>query len=63
MIRSGIVPLALGSLLIGLTWPYQVGPLGADVGVLVVALGGLALAIGGVVATWATRHVGVDLGV
>ena len=63
MIRSGIVPLALGSLLIGLAWPYQVGPLGADVGVLVVALGGLALAIGGVVATWATRHVGVDLGV
>jgi hypothetical protein len=60
-IRSGVLPLALGSLLIGLVWPYQVGPLGADVGILVVALGGLALAIGGVVTTWATRHVGVDL--
>jgi hypothetical protein len=59
-IRSGVLPLALGSLLIGLVWPYQVGPLGADVGILVVALGGLALAIGGVVTTWATRHVGVD---
>ena len=59
-IRSGVLPLALGSLLIGLVWPYQVGPLGADVGILVVALGGLALVIGGVVTTWATRHVEVD---
>lgn len=59
-IRSGVLPLALGGLLIGLVWPYQVGPLGADVGILVVALGGLALMIGGVVTTWATRHVEVD---
>lgn len=59
-IRSGVLPLALGSLLIGLAWPYQVGPLGADVGILVVALGALSLVIGGVVATWATRHGEVD---
>ena len=32
-----------GGLLIGLAWPYLVGPLGADVGVTVIALGGLAL--------------------
>ena len=58
-LRSGVLPLGLGSLLIGLAWPYQVGPLDADVGVLVVTLGGLALVIGGVVAIWATRHVEV----
>jgi len=59
-VRSGVLPLALGSLLIGLVWPYQVGPLGADVGILVVALGGLAMAMGGVVGSWATRHVEAD---
>jgi len=59
-VRSGVLPLALGSLLIGLVWPYQVGPLGADVGILVVALGALALVVGGVVATWATRHVELE---
>lgn len=55
-LRSGVLGLGLGSLLIGLTWPYLVGPLGADVGVIVVALGGLALVVGGAVASWATRH-------
>jgi hypothetical protein len=59
-LRSGVLGLALGSLLIGLTWPYLVGPLGADVGVIVVALGGLALVMGGVVASWATRHAEVE---
>jgi len=59
-LRSGALPLALGSLLIGLVWPYQVGPIGADVGALVVALGALALVIGGTVAIWATRHVEVQ---
>jgi len=59
-LRSGVFGLALGSLLIGLVWPYLVGPLGADVGVLVVALGGMALGIGGVVASWATRHAKVE---
>lgn len=59
-LRIGVFGLALGSLLIGLVWPYVVGPLGADVGVLVVALGGSALIIGGVVAIWATRHAAVE---
>lgn len=59
-LRAGVLPLGLGSLLIGLAWPYQIGPLGADVGVLVVVLGGLALIIGGVVAIWVTRHVEID---
>ncbi|MEA2631728.1 MAG: hypothetical protein QOE66_1947 [Chloroflexota bacterium] len=59
-LRSGVLGLVLGGLLIGLTWPYVVGPLGADVGVVVTALGGVALVIGGVVASWATRHAEPD---
>ena len=57
---AGVFALTLGGVLLGLTWPYQIGPLGADVGVIVVALGGLALVIGGVVTSWATRHVEVE---
>ncbi len=56
-IRTGVLGLAVGSLLIGLVWPYIVGPLGADVGVLITALGGISLVTGGAVASWATRHV------
>jgi hypothetical protein len=59
-LRSGVIPLALGGLLIGLVWPYEVGSLGADVGILVVGLGGLAMVVGGVVTIGATRHAAVD---
>ena len=59
--RSGVLGLVFGSLVIGLTVPYVAGPLGADVGVMVACLGGLALVIGGAVATWATRHAEADL--
>ena len=52
--------LGFGGLLVGLVWPYAVGPLGADVGVLVTLMGGLSLVIGGAVASWATRHVEAD---
>jgi hypothetical protein len=59
-LRSGVLGLASGALVVGLTWPYLIGPLGADVGVLIAAIGALALVIGGAVASWATRHAGVD---
>jgi hypothetical protein len=36
-----------GGLLFGLAWPYLVGPLGADVGLTLTALGAVALLIGG----------------
>jgi hypothetical protein len=59
-ISSGILGLFSGGLLLGLAWPYLVGPLGADVGLTMVTLGGVALLIGGVLALWATRHVEAD---
>ena len=59
-LRTGVLPLALGGLLVGLVWPYQVGPLGADVGVLVVALGGAGAGHRRRRHDWATRHVEVD---
>ena len=57
---AGVLALGLGGMLVGLAWPYQLGPLGADVGVIVVGLGGLALLVGGGITSWATRHVEVE---
>ena len=56
-ISSGILGLVFGGLLLGLAWPYLIGPLGSDVGLTMTALGAVALLIGGVVTLWATRHV------
>ena len=39
-ISSGVLGLGFGGLLLGLAWPYLVGPLGADVGLTMVTLGG-----------------------
>jgi hypothetical protein len=55
-LRTGVLGLGLGGLLLGLTWPYLLGPLGADIGVLMTGVGGVALLIGGALASWATRH-------
>jgi hypothetical protein len=55
-IRTGVLGLAAGGILVGLAWPYVVGPLGADVGLALALSGGIALGIGGVLASWATRH-------
>jgi hypothetical protein len=59
-ISSGILGLVFGGLLLGLAWPYLIGPLGSDVGLTMTALGAVALLIGGVVTLWATRHVVVE---
>jgi hypothetical protein len=56
VIGTGYVGLVSGALLIGLVWPYVIGPLGAEVGVLAVALGGVALLVGGLLTSWASRH-------
>jgi hypothetical protein len=52
-----VLGLTFGGLLLGLLWPYAVGPLGADFGAMVTVLGAVALLIGGGVASWATPHV------
>jgi hypothetical protein len=62
-LRTGVLGLALGGLLIGLTWPYAVGPLGADIGAMLVTIGGLALVVGGGLALWSDRHAGSGLSV
>ncbi|HEU5225266.1 MAG TPA: hypothetical protein VFV29_05625, partial [Actinomycetota bacterium] len=59
-LRTGVLGLALGGLLLGLTWPYTIGPLGAELGATLTFLGSFALLIGGVVASWSTRHGRVD---
>jgi len=57
-LRTGVFGLALGGLLVGLTWPYVLGPLGADIGAMLTVLGGLALVAGGGLAIVADRHAG-----
>jgi hypothetical protein len=58
-IRTGIGGLAVGSLLLGLAWPYLLGPLDAAPGVLIDAIGALALIGSGVLALVTDRHAEV----
>jgi hypothetical protein len=59
-IRTGVAGLGLGALLFGLVWPYLIGPLGSGPGVLIVAVGAVALAASGILALVADRHVVVE---
>ena len=52
----GLPGLGLGALLVGLVWPYLFGPLGAQLGVTVVALGSIMLAAAGAAAIVVDRH-------
>jgi hypothetical protein len=52
----GLPGVGLGSLLLGLVWPYVLGPLGAGPGVVIVALGAGMLGAAGVVAIVSDRH-------
>lgn len=56
-IRTCCVGLLLGGLLIGLTWPYLFGPLGAGPGVIAILVGGVLLAGAGVLDLVEARHV------
>jgi hypothetical protein len=57
-IRTGLAGLGLGALLFGIVWPYLIGPLGSGPGVLIVAVGAVALAVAGILALVADRHAG-----
>jgi hypothetical protein len=59
-IRTGIGGLGLGSLLLGLTWPYLLGPLDAAPGVLIEAIGAIALIGSGILAIVTDRHSAGD---
>ncbi|MFL5673870.1 MAG: hypothetical protein ACJ779_02595 [Chloroflexota bacterium] len=59
-LRSGVLPVALGCLVIGAGWSAHLGPTGGGIGAAVASLGGLALVIGGVVSIWTGRHAALD---
>jgi hypothetical protein len=58
-LRTGLLPLTLGGVLLGLVWAYLVGPFGAAIGVWTVAFGASLFVLGGILALhpWrAGRH-------
>lgn len=55
-IRTCCVGLLLGGLLVGLTWPYLFGPLGAGPGVLAILVGGVLVGAAGVLDLVEARH-------
>jgi hypothetical protein len=55
-IRTGLAGLGVGALLLGLTWPYLLGPLDAAPGVLIAAIGAIALIGSGLLALVTDRH-------
>jgi len=55
-IRTCCVGLAMGGLLVGLSWPYFLGPLGAGPGVVAVLVGGIMLGAAGVLDLVEARH-------
>ena len=55
-LRSGVPGLVLGGLLVGLAWPYAVGPLGAGIGIIVLVVSACLLLVGGLLSTLVRRH-------
>jgi hypothetical protein len=58
-IRTGILGVLVGGLLIGLAWPYLMGGLGASLGILFEAVAAALLIAGGVTERRTARHAGV----
>jgi len=54
---TGLPGMILGGLLLGLLWPYGIGPLGGALGAVAVALGALMLIGAGIGAVVVDRHV------
>ena len=56
-VRTGVAGLAIGALLLGLSWPYLLNPaLEAAPGVLIETIGAIALIVAGVLAIATDRH-------
>jgi hypothetical protein len=62
-VRVGLAGGGLAALLVGLAWPYLLGPLGAGPGVLCVGLGAVLLGVASVVAIVTDRRTGTERGV
>jgi hypothetical protein len=62
-LRTGVVGILLGSLLLGLAWPYAFGPLGAGVGIVLVVVSACLLLLAGLINTLVQRHAGPPRGV
>lgn len=59
-LRTCAVGLALGGVLVGLTWPYLFGPLGGGPGVLAILVGGIMLGAAGVLDLVEARHASAE---
>jgi hypothetical protein len=55
-IRTCASGLILGGVLVGLTWPYLFGPLGAGPGVMAILVGGIMLGVAGSLDLVEARH-------
>ncbi len=54
--RSGLPALGLGAFVVGLVWPYLIGPLGGAIGSALVGIGGIVAVVGGLLVVWHGRH-------
>jgi hypothetical protein len=55
-LRTGVAGVALGGFVLGLAWPYVVGPLGAGPGALLAWVSGLVLFVAGIISLLVLRH-------
>ena len=62
-LRVGVAGLGLGSFLVGLLWPYTVGPLGSMPGAVASLVGAVMLMSAGIVSVALGRHAEPSRGV
>jgi hypothetical protein len=55
-VRTGVLGLLVGGLLVGLAWPYLLGGIGASLGILFEAVAAVLLVAGGIVDLRSVRH-------
>jgi hypothetical protein len=55
-LRTGVFGVALGAFVLGLAWPYVVGPLGAGPGAMLAWVSGVVMFIAGMVSLLVLRH-------